>query len=140
MVNSDDSTADAVATHVSLSVRVGEFMRAKDPWQTLARIDSLPDRERRTLAVRGLREIVRNVIVRDLLAGEERMSAVPRLTPDFVEDFERFDLTVRDGYLVSLIDGRSSIQSILKLSPVDPFTTLFAIARLHHKKVVTLPS
>lgn len=140
MVSPDEAATESVATHVPLSVRVAEFMRAKDPWQTLARIESLPDRERRALAVRGLREIVRNVIVRDLLAGEDRMSAVPRLTPDFVEDFERFDLTVRDGYLVSLIDGRSTIQSVLKLSPVDPFTTLFAIARLHHEKVVTLPS
>ena len=45
------------------------------------------------LSLRGYTEIVRNNIVRDLLANPKGMSAVPRLSAEFLTNFDRFNLT-----------------------------------------------
>jgi len=119
---------------------VGDFVQKAGSWPTLDKLEALPPAEQSSLIVKGLKQIVQNLIVRELLVGQDAMAATPRLTPDFLEDFERFDLTAKEGYLVSLIDGRSPLRSILKLSPLDAFATLFAVAKLEHKKVVTIPS
>jgi len=52
----------------------------------------------------------------------------PKLTAEFLSNFDRFNLTAQEGYLISLIDGRLDLQKLLILSPFDPFTTLFNLA------------
>ncbi|HEX9501244.1 MAG TPA: hypothetical protein VGA10_06275 [Thermoanaerobaculia bacterium] len=91
------------------------------------------------LSLRGYTEIVRNNIVRDLLANSKGMNAVPRLSAEFLTNFDRFNLTAQEGYLISLIDGRMDLQKLLVLSPFDPFTTLFNLAKLQHERAITIP-
>lgn len=87
----------------------------------------------------GYTEILRNMIVRDFLEHPKAMRAVPKLTPEFHTNFDRFNLTAQEGYLVSLIDGRLDLQKLLILSPFDPFTTLFHVAKLEHERAITVP-
>lgn len=91
------------------------------------------------LSLRGYTEIVRNTIVRDLLAHPRGLQAVPKLTAEFLTNFDRFNLSAQEGYLISLIDGRLALQKLLILSPFDPFTTLFNLAKLQHERAITVP-
>ena len=91
------------------------------------------------LSLRGYTEIVRNNIVRDLLANPKGMNAIPRLSAEFLTNFDRFNLTAQEGYLISLIDGRMDLQKLLVLSPFDPFTTLFNLAKLQHERAISIP-
>jgi len=91
------------------------------------------------LSLRGYAEILRNNIVRDFVAHPKGMQAVPKLTADFLTNFDRFNLSAQEGYLVSLIDGRMDIQKLLILSPFDPFTTLFTLAKLQNERAISVP-
>jgi hypothetical protein len=92
------------------------------------------------LLLRGYAEIVRNAIVRDLLNTPKGLQAAPKLTPEFLADFDKFNLTAQEGYLISLIDGRIGLDMLLKLSPFDNFTTLFNLAKLQQHRAITIPS
>ncbi|MDP9362042.1 MAG: hypothetical protein M3P29_11380, partial [Acidobacteriota bacterium] len=87
----------------------------------------------------GYTEILRNTIVRDFLSHPKAMQAVPKLTPEFLSNFDRFNLTAQEGYLMSLIDGRLDLQKLQILSPFDQFTTLFNLAKLQHERAITVP-
>lgn len=91
------------------------------------------------LSLRGYTEIIRNTIVRDFLSHPKGMQAVPKLSADFLTNFDRFNLTAQEGYLISLIDGRMDLQKLLVLSPFDPFTTLFNLAKLQQERAITVP-
>ena len=91
------------------------------------------------LSLRGYTEIIRNTIVRDFVAHPKGMRAVPKLTAEFLTNFDRFNLSAQEGYLVSLIDGRFDLQKLLILSPFDPFTTLFNLAKLQQERAITVP-
>lgn len=91
------------------------------------------------LSLRGYTEILRNTIVRDFLAHPKGMQAIPKLTADFLSNFDRFNLTAQEGYLMSLIDGRLDLQKLLILSPFDQFTTLFNLAKLQQERAITVP-
>lgn len=91
------------------------------------------------LSLRGYTEIVRNNIVRDFVAHPRGMRAVPKLSAEFLTNFDRFNLTAQEGYLISLIDGRLDLQKLLVLSPFDSFTTLFNLAKLKHERAITVP-
>jgi hypothetical protein len=79
------------------------------------------------------------MIVRDLLHHPKGMQAMPKLTPEFLSNFDRFNLTAQEGYLMSLIDGRLDLQKLLILSPFDQFTTLFTLAKLQQERAITVP-
>lgn len=91
------------------------------------------------LALRGYVEIVRNGIVRDFLGHPRGLQAVPKLSADFLSHFDRFNLNAQEGYLVSLIDGRLDVQKLMILSPFDPFTTIFILAKLENEKAIVVP-
>lgn len=91
------------------------------------------------LSLRGYTEIVRNTIVRDFLAHPKGIQAVPKLSAEFLTNFDRFNLTAQEGYLISLIDGRMDLQKLLILSPFDQFTTLFNLAKLQQERAITVP-
>ena len=66
---------------------------------------------------------------------------IPRACARFPELSARFSCRLRpvqpdakEGYLISLIDGRTNVEQLLKLSPFDPFTTLFNLARLQTRE------
>jgi hypothetical protein len=91
------------------------------------------------LSLRGYTEILRNTIVRDFLMHPKAMQAVPKLTAEFLSNFDRFNLTAQEGYLMSLIDGRLDLQKLLILSPSDAFSTLFNLAKLQQERAITVP-
>jgi len=122
----------------TLHQQVIASLRQNGAWPTYVKLLETLRTKPNDLAIRGLIEIVRCTMVRDFVAKANRLKIVPRLSPEFLSDFDRFDLNVQEGYLVSLIDARSNLESLLKLSPFDPFTTLFTFALLELKGAVTL--
>src|SRR5688572_22387898 len=100
---------------------VGESIKQHGVWHTYSKLlearRAYPD----DLSLRGYVEILRNNIVKELLAHPKGVNAVPKLSAEFLTNFDRFDLNAQEGYLVSLIDGRMDIQKLMILSPFDPF-------------------
>lgn len=118
---------------------VADALRDNGPWQTYEKLieakRSFPD----DLLVRGYIELVRNIVVREFLSHPKGIQAVPKLSPEFLTAFDRFNLNAQEGYLISLIDGRLDLQKLLKLTPFDPFTTLFNLAKLKYQKAISVP-
>jgi hypothetical protein len=118
---------------------VGESMKQHGVWHTYARLNEARRQYADDLSLRGYVEIVRNTIVRDFLAHPRGLQAVPKLSPEFLSNFDRFDLNAQEGYLVSLIDGRMDVQKLMILSPFDPFTTIFILAKLQQERAIVVP-
>ncbi|HEX8169445.1 MAG TPA: hypothetical protein VF824_02765 [Thermoanaerobaculia bacterium] len=118
---------------------VGDSLKHNGAWHTYTKLLEARRAYPNDLSLRGYVEIVRNTIVRELLANARGMQAVPKLSADFLSNFDRFNLNAQEGYLVSLIDGRLDLQKLTILSPFDPFTTLFLLAKLQHEKAITVP-
>ena len=108
-------------------------------WHTYTKLIEARTSYPNDLSLRGYTEIVRNTIVRDFLAHPKGLQAMPRLSADFLTNFDRFNLTAQEGYLISLIDGRLDLQKMLVLSPFDQFTTLFNLAKLQQERAITVP-
>jgi hypothetical protein len=119
---------------------VGESIRQHGPWHTYNKLLEARQAYPGDLSLRGYVEIVRNAIVRDFLALPRGIHTVPKLSADFLSNFDRFNLNAQEGYLVSLIDGRMDVQKLQILSPFDPFNTLFILAKLQHERAITVPS
>ena len=64
---------------------------------------------------------------------------MPQLSAEFLTNFDRFNLSAQEGYLVSLIDGRLDLQKLLILSPFDPFNTLSHLATLQQEQAIAVP-
>lgn len=119
---------------------VGDSMKQHGVWHTYAKLLEARRVYPDDLALRGYVEIVRNTIVRDFLGRPRGQQAVPKLSADFLSNFDRFNLNAQEGYLVSLIDGRMDVQKLIILSPFDPFTTIFILAKLEHERAITVPA
>jgi hypothetical protein len=134
------ATETPVAVSYDWARLVSHSLRQNGAWATWEKLlearRAYPD----DLLLRGYAEIVRNAIVRDLLNTPKGLQAAPKLTPEFLADFDRFNLTAQEGYLISLIDGRLSLDMLLKLSPFDNFSTLFNLAKLQEHRAITIPS
>ncbi|HVE72476.1 MAG TPA: hypothetical protein VNI54_14020 [Thermoanaerobaculia bacterium] len=118
---------------------VGESLKANGPWHTYLKLLEARQAYADDLAVRGYVEILRNTIVRRFLEHPRGLQAVPKLSADFLTNFDRFNLNAQEGYLVSLIDGRMDVQKLMILSPFDPFTTIFILAKLEHERAIVVP-
>jgi hypothetical protein len=118
---------------------VSDSIRQNGIWHTYLKLVEARAAYPDDLSLRGYTEIIRNTIVRDFLAHPKGMQAVPKLSADFLTNFDRFNLTAQEGYLISLIDGRLDLQKLLVLSPFDPFTTLFNLAKLQQERAITVP-
>jgi hypothetical protein len=118
---------------------VGESLKQNGLWHTYNKLVEARALYADDLALRGYVEIVRNSIVRDFLAHPRGVGAVPKMSAEFLTNFERFNLSAQEGYLVSLIDGRLDIQKLMILSPFDSFTTIFNLAKLQHERAIVVP-
>lgn len=127
------------ATNRDWSRLVGESLKQHGAWHTWAKLHEAQRMYPGDLSLRGYIEILRNTIVRDFLAHPKGLQAVPRLSAEFMSNFDRFNLNAQEGYLVSLIDGRLDVQKLLILSPFDPFNTIFSLARLQQERAITVP-
>jgi hypothetical protein len=132
-------TTTPTATRPDWPRQVAESLRQNGVWFTYQKLLEARRAYPEDLAVRGYLEILRGVLVRDFLAHPKGVRAIPRLGADFLSNFERFNLNAQEGYLVSLIDGRTEIQKLMILSPFDPFHTLFILAKLTHERAITVP-
>ena len=119
---------------------VGDSLKQNGVWHTHNKLLEARQVYPDDLALRGYVEIVRNTIVRQFLEHPKGMQAVPKLSADFLTNFDRFNLNAQEGYLVSLIDGRLDVQKLIILSPFDPFNTIFILAKLQHERAITVPS
>jgi hypothetical protein len=118
---------------------VGESLKQNGVWHTYAKLHEARRVYPNDLSLRGYIEIVRNTIVRDFLAHPRGLQAMPKLSAEFLSNFDRFNLNAQEGYLVSLIDGRLDVQKLMILSPFDPFTTIFILAKLQHERAIVVP-
>lgn len=118
---------------------VGESLTQNGEWHTYAKLLEARQVYPDDLSLRGYLEIVRNSIARAFLAHPRGLQAVPKLSADFLSNFDRFNLNAQEGYLVSLIDGRLDMQKLMILSPFDPFTTIFILAKLQNERAIVVP-
>lgn len=118
---------------------VGDSLKQNGVWHTYSKLLEARNAYPSDLGLRGYVEIIRNTIVRDFMANPRGMQAVPKLSAEFLTNFDRFNLNAQEGYLVSLIDGRLDLQKLMILSPFDPFTTLFILAKLQNERAITMP-
>jgi len=118
---------------------VTDSLKQNGVWHTWYKLVEARNAYPDDLSLRGYSEIVRNAIVRDLLQHSKGMHSVPKLSPEFLTNFDRFNLNAQEGYLVSLIDGRLDLQKLVLLSPFDQFTTLFVLAKLAQERAITVP-
>jgi hypothetical protein len=122
------------------SRRVAESLKQNGVWHTHGKLLEASRAYPEDLSLRGYVEIVRTSIVRDFLAHPRGAQAVPKLTAEFLTNFDRFNLNAQEGYLVSLIDGRMDVQKLMILSPFDHFTTIFILAKLQQERAITVPT
>ena len=118
---------------------VGDSLKQNGVWHTYSKLIEARNSYPNDLALRGYVEIVRNIIVREFLENPKGMQSVPKLSAEFLTNFDRFNLSAQEGFLVSLIDGRMDISKLMILSPFDPFTTLFNLAKLENERAITIP-
>lgn len=118
---------------------VSDSLKQYGVWHTYLKLLEARGAYPSDLSLRGYTEIIRNNIVRDFLAHPKGLAVVPKLSGEFLTNFDRFNLTAQEGYLISLIDGRLDLQKLLVLSPFDQFTTLFNLAKLQHERAITVP-
>jgi hypothetical protein len=118
---------------------VGESLKQNGVWHTYTKLHEARAVYPDDLSLRGYVEIVRNSIARDFLAHPRGVQAVPKMSAEFLTNFERFNLNAQEGYLVSLIDGRLDVQKLMILSPFDAFTTIFILAKLQHERAIVVP-
>lgn len=114
-------------------------LKESGTWATLNWLFEERNRQPDDVELKGYVEILRAVVVKDFVAHPQGLRAIPKLSPEFLADFGRFNLTAQEGYLISLIDGRTNIEKLLKLSPFDPFSTLFNLSRLQSQKAIVVP-
>ncbi|HKR62206.1 MAG TPA: hypothetical protein VJZ00_00635 [Thermoanaerobaculia bacterium] len=119
---------------------VGDSIKQNGLWHTYNKLLEARNLYADDLSLRGYVEVVRNSIVREFLEHPRGMHAVPKLSSDFLTNFDRFNLNAQEGYLVSLIDGRMDVQKLMILSPFDPFNTIFILAKLQQERAITVPS
>src|SRR2546430_2361038 len=118
---------------------VADSIKQHGIWHTYHKLMEARTSYPNDLSLRGYAEILRNNIVRDFVAHPKGLQAVPKLSAEFLTNFERFNLNAQEGYLVSLIDGRMALQKLLILSPFDPFLTLFTLAKLQNERAISVP-
>lgn len=133
------STRTPIKAPPDWSRLVADSLKQHGAWYTYLKLIEARGAYPDDLSLRGYTEILRNTIVRDFLRHPKSMQAVPKLTAEFLSNFDRFNLTAQEGYLMSLIDGRLDLQKLLILSPFDQFTTLFNLAKLQHERAITVP-
>ena len=118
---------------------VTDSIKQHGMWHTYHKLSEARAAYPDDLSLRGYTEILRNNIVRDFVAHPKGMQLMPKLSAEFLTNFDRFNLNAQEGYLVSLIDGRMDLQKLLILSPFDPFNTMFTLAKLENERAITVP-
>jgi hypothetical protein len=109
--------------------RRGEADESLEMLETLARED--PGR----MEIQGYLELVRSHLFERYRAQAPEASSVLKvaITP---EEMMRFNLPANAGFVLSMIDGSTSVNEILALSGMDPFEALRTVEKLLEAGIV----
>jgi tetratricopeptide (TPR) repeat protein len=113
-------------------MREGHLEAALELFETMLRRDA------DALEVQSYLEMVRSKLMdryRERVGGLEAVPHV-RVSGDALM---RFNLPATTGFLLSLVDGRTSVNDLISLSGLDPFDTLRALTGLLETGVVECP-
>lgn len=122
LTEEDGGNATGLSDVVAL-FRKGELEDAMELLSTLERDE--PDR----LEVQGYIELARSKLIgvyRDRI-GDPSRSARVRIAP---EEIMKFNLPARAGFLLSLVDGQTSIDELIQISGMDPFEAMQLLSNL----------
>lgn len=109
--------------------RKGEALEALELFETLARENP------RRMGIQGYFELVRSHLFeyfRERVADASRVLKV-KITP---EEVMRFNLPANAGFVLSMVDGSTSVNEILALSGMDPFDAMRVVHNLLEAGIV----
>jgi len=109
--------------------RKGEIQESLEMLETLARENP------RRMELQGYLELVRSHLFgyyRDRVPDASRVLKV-KITP---QEIMRFNLPVDAGFLLSMVDGSTSVNEILALSGMDPFEAVRVVNKLLEAGIV----
>jgi tetratricopeptide (TPR) repeat protein len=105
------------------------LLRAGELKQGLDLLETMADRDPANLEAQAYLELARGGLLRAYRARVGRGEATPRvrITP---AEVMKYNLPAAAGFLLSLIDGRLSVDELLAVSGMDPFEALRALSNL----------
>ena len=106
--------------------------RARDALELLESLDRAGE-----LPVQGLVELIRSHLFVRLLARTGQGEHVPRLRLR-AEEILKFNLPAGAGFLLSMVDGATSVNDIVALAGMDPFEALQILERLADAGIVEM--
>jgi tetratricopeptide (TPR) repeat protein len=110
-------------------MREGHLEAALELFETLAR------RDEEHLEVETYLEMVRSKLLERYRERVGGLEAVPAVQLD-ARQLMGFNLPATTGFLLSLVDGRTSVNDLISLSGLDPFDTLRTLSGLLEAGVV----
>lgn len=116
-----------------------ELFREGAPEAALELIESLQKGRDVDLRVQGYVALIRSHLHERYLERLRGGDAVPRLAvgPD---ELLRFNLPSNAGFVLSMLDGATSVNDLVALSGMDPFDVLHTLHRLGEAGIVEVPA
>lgn len=120
---------------VSLLADALELFRKGEAQESLEMLETLARQNPRRLEIQGYLELVRSHLFgyyRDRVPDASRTLKL-KITP---EEIMRFNLPADAGFVLSMVDGSTSVNEILALSGMDPFEAVRVVNRLLEAGIV----
>jgi tetratricopeptide (TPR) repeat protein len=123
----------------SLVVDALELFRKGDAQESLELFETLARENPERMEIQGYFELVRSHLFgyyRERIADASRVLTV-KITP---EEIMRFNLPANAGFVLSMVDGNTSVNEILALSGMDPFEAIRVVNNLLEAGIVEVNS
>ena len=123
------------ATSQGLLLEAVELCRQGQAEQALELLESLPPVHARDLHVQGYVELIRSHLYDQILEHLDDGKRVPvmKLGPG---ELMRFNLPANAGFVLSMVDGMTSVNDLVALSGMDPFEVVHTLHRLLEAGIV----
>jgi tetratricopeptide (TPR) repeat protein len=112
-----------------------ELFREGEVQECFELLETLVRENPRRMEIQGYYELVRSHLFgyyRERVADASRVLKV-KITP---EEVMRFNLPANAGFVLSMIDGRTSVNEVLALSGMDPFDAIRLVSNLLEAGIV----
>jgi tetratricopeptide (TPR) repeat protein len=119
----------AAAEPAGLVAEAVALLRGGDLQEGLDLLETMAAREPANLEVQAYLELARSSLLRRYRARVGTGQAAPRVRIPPAEVM-KYNLPAAAGFLLSLIDGRLSVDELLAVSGMDPFEALRALSNL----------
>jgi tetratricopeptide (TPR) repeat protein len=119
----------------SLVVDALELFRKGDAQESLELFETLARENPERMEIQGYFELVRSHLFgyyRERIADASRVLKI-KITP---KEIMRFNLPANAGFLLSMVDGNTSVNEILALSGMDPFDAIRLVSNLLEAGIV----